>query len=105
MDGLRRAGHQDEIPRGLLARAALHRVAGDTGAARRDLDEAMEIAGRGPMRLYQTDAHLEYARLDLDLGEVEAARTHVDEAAALIEETGYHRRDDELADLKARLDG
>ena len=41
VDGLRRAGTQHHIPRGLLARAALHRARGEFDRARRDLDEAM----------------------------------------------------------------
>jgi hypothetical protein len=32
------------------------------------------------------------------------AEEHVQAAASLIEATGYHRRDGELADLRARLD-
>ncbi len=63
VDGLRKAGYQDHLPRGLLARAALHRVRGAFDNALRDLDEAWEIAARGGMRLHQCDTHLEYARL------------------------------------------
>ena len=32
------------------------------------------------------------------------ARTHFDKAAALVTETGYHRRDPELAELRAALE-
>ena len=31
------------------------------------------------------------------------SRGHVEKAAALIEETGYHRRDGELAELQKKL--
>ena len=63
------------------------------------------------MRLYLTDLALECARVALDLpaafdspaaARAEAAR-HTADAARLIAETGYHRRDGELAELKARL--
>ena len=66
MDGLRRAGTQDHLPRGLLTRAWLRFLTGArTGpeSAQEDLDEAWEIAERGPMRLFMADIHLHRARL------------------------------------------
>lgn len=65
IDALRKSGQMDDLPRGLLARAALLRETGELDRARRDLDEAMRIARRSEMRLFQCDAHLEYARLAL----------------------------------------
>ena len=64
--GLRRAGTQDHLPRGLLTRAWLRFLTdARTGAesAQTDLDEAWEIAERGPMRLFMADIHLHRARL------------------------------------------
>ena len=61
VDGLRRAGTQYTLPSGLLTRAWLRFVSGaHTGAesAQEDLDEAWEIAERGPMRLFMADIHL-----------------------------------------------
>ena len=63
------------------------------------------------MRLYLTDLALERARLALDVPAAfdspEAARAEAEaqtaKAAALIADTGYHRRDGELAELQARL--
>ena len=101
VDGLRQAGDSDYLPRGLLARAALFRETGDAPAARRDLDEAMRIARRSEMRLFQCDAHLEYARLALAEGDREKAREHVAEARRLVEETGYGRRRPEVEALEA----
>ena len=66
VDGLRRAGTTHHIPRGLLTRAWLRFLTGPrTGSdsAQEDLDEAMEIAERGPMRLFMADIHLYRARL------------------------------------------
>ncbi len=103
VDGLRQAGTQHHIPRGFLARAALHRVRGDFERARRDLDEAMTIAERGGMGLFQADGHLEYARLYLDLGDESEAREHLATAKESIGRMGYHRRDGELAELEERL--
>ena len=54
VDGLRRAGHSYDLPRGLLTRAWLRSLEGRrTGpeSAQSDLDEAWEIAERGPMKL------------------------------------------------------
>ena len=63
---LRRAGTQDHLPRGLLTRTWLRSLTGPrTGpeSAQSDLDEAWEIAARGPMPLFLADIHLYRARL------------------------------------------
>jgi tetratricopeptide (TPR) repeat protein len=103
VDGLREAGIQEFLIRGLLARAALRQATGDTNGAQADLDEAATIAERGGMRLFEADCHLEYARLCLAMGDVDQAREHLATARAMIEETGYHRRDGEVAELEQRL--
>jgi hypothetical protein len=55
---LRQAGQQQELPRGLLARAELYRAQGEFDEVQHDLDEAMTIAERGEMGLYQADCYL-----------------------------------------------
>ena len=92
VNGLRRAGREDHLPRGLLARAALRRFRCDFTGATADLTEALEIAERGPMRLHECDAHLEWARLCRAQGDADAARRHVARARVLVEETEYGRR-------------
>ena len=103
MQGLRRAGQQDYLPLGLLARAALRREAGDCDRARADLDEALELCGRAGLRLHEADARLEYARLHLACGEREQARESLDAAAGMIAAMGYHRRDGEVAELRGAM--
>ncbi len=103
VEGLRMAGGQEFVPRGLLARAAYFRVAGKFGRARRDLDEVMRIATRSGMRLHECDAHLELARLSIAEGKPDAARNHLARAVELVEETGYHRRDEEVQKLQEQL--
>jgi tetratricopeptide (TPR) repeat protein len=134
--GLRAAGDQTDLPRGLLARAALHRHTRDFACARQDLQEVFDIADGSGMRLHLTDYHLEMARLlvaeektltptplppsgrGAKTGEStstssspspasrergpgdEGLQYHIEAAAKLIEETGYHRRDPELAALQ-----
>ena len=100
VDGLRHAGDMSYLPRGLLARAGFWRQQKQWEKARKDLAEARRIAGRGGMRLYLIDADLEAARLERDeLGTApDPARLKV--LAAAIAETGYHRRDGELAELE-----
>ena len=114
--GLRKSGMTDELPKALLARAAHRRrraASGETDlieGIRADLAEVEDIAGE-EMRLHLTDLALERARLALDVpaafGSAQAARAEAEaqtaKAAALIAETGYHRRDGELAVLQARL--
>ncbi len=103
VDGLRQAGVQEFIPRGLLARAALLRVRGEFDRSQRDLDEAMSIAERGGMGLHRADAHLEYARLHLAMGENPKAREHLATAKEMVGRMGYHRRDGEVVELEAEL--
>ncbi len=128
VEGLRASGHNDELARGLIARAAFRRSIGYWDGAARDLDEAEEIAEPGPMRLYLCDIALERARLALARREAFAplnglagpsppppvladaaesarllaeAQKQLGGARKLITQCGYHRRDEELAELDA----
>lgn len=118
VDGLRRAGRDDYVPLGLLARAAFRRQGYETGhgadylnRAQQDLDELAELNDRDEMRFFLNDWHLEHARLALAQIHIEgrqdtliaSAGDHTDKAAQLIETTGYRRRDRELEDLRTRL--
>ena len=105
VDGLRQAGRQDLLPRGLLARAELYRVQGEFefDKAQHDIEEAMTIAERGDMGLHQADCHLEYARLYLAMGDEDKAREHLAIAREMIEQMGYHRRDREVEEVEAML--
>jgi len=122
--GLRESGNQDDIPRGLFARAFLYRMQQDFPNAWDDLAEALEIAERGSMKLWLGDYHLEACRLCLEEGRqetgggkseeaekhlevgaihesplLEQARTHAETADRMINDKkmGYHRRDPEVA--------
>ncbi len=118
VSGLRRAGAAEFLVCGLLTRAWLRFLAGDATGAQTDLDEAWEIAERGPMRLFLADIHLYRARLfrgqrTEDRGQPTEGGNQkypwvspeADLAAAekLINECGYHRRDGELADAKTAM--
>jgi hypothetical protein len=105
VEGLRQAGTEDYLPRGLLARGASRRLRGDPSGAKADLDEALEIAERGSMRLIICDAHLEWARLCLQQRNTDAARGHVAKARKIVNETGYGRREREVAWLERKLSG
>jgi hypothetical protein len=107
VDVLRRAGSQDQFPGALLTRALFRAVTGIFDGAREDLDEAYEIAERGPMRLHLADIHHHRARLfGLMAGRPAAypwasPRDDLDAAKKLIDECGYGRRREELADAEA----
>lgn len=103
VDWLRRAGIQDHIPRGLLARADLYTMQKDFEKARRDLDEAATIAERGEMGLHKADCRLGYARLYLAMGEKQKAREELAAAKEMIGKMGYHRRDKDLEEMEAML--
>ena len=105
VDGLRDAGIQDYLARGLLARAELHRQQGDYQEAEKVLKEVFEIADRGEMQLHLCDYHLAMAKLlrtrtDQALDQNQAAITHHRQTAQqIIHQTHYHRRLPELNHL------
>jgi tetratricopeptide (TPR) repeat protein len=117
--GLRRAGVQDFLPHGLLTRAWLRFLTGmgtDVASAQEDLDEAWEIAERGPMRLHMADIHLYRARLFGGVknddggmkypwdknpdGTPRGPKDDLCAARKLIEQCGYWRRKEELEDAE-----
>ena len=106
--GLRRAGQQQYLPLSLLTRAWLRAITGPlTGpdSAQADLDEARDIAERGPMRLHLADIHLYRARLFFRAAHYPWKSPETDLAAArkLIDDCGYGRRREELEDAEAAL--
>ena len=103
VDGLRAAGTQDYLPRGLLARAELYRQQGDYKEAEKDLQEVLEIADRSEMQLHLCDYHLAIAKLlqtrtDQDQNQP-AITHHLQTAKKIIHQTHYHRRLPELQQL------
>jgi tetratricopeptide (TPR) repeat protein len=101
--GLREAEQQDELPRGLLARAEFYRVTKDYAAAWRDLEEVHGITERGEMRLFLADYHLEAARLSHAEGKDGKAREHLATAKKMVEEMGYGRHKPEVEELEKQL--
>ncbi|MCI0403303.1 MAG: ATP-binding protein [Acidobacteria bacterium] len=96
VDRLRHAGTQNHIPRGLLTRGWLRSLDGKrTGpeSAQEDLDEAWEIAERGPMKLFLADIHLHRARLFFRGAQYPwgSPAADVAEARRLIDKCGYWR--------------
>jgi tetratricopeptide (TPR) repeat protein len=104
VNGLRQAGTLHHLPRGLLARAELYRVKVEFGRAQADLDEALRIAIRSGMGLYEADCHLEYARLYLALEEKEKAQENWAKAKEMIRRMGYHRRDKDVEEIERQLE-
>lgn len=100
IDGLHQARTIHYLPQGLLARAELLRIKGESDLSQADLDKVMEIAARGSMGLYQVDCHLEYARLYFKRGEQTKARQNLVKAKELIKQMGYHRRDKAIKDIE-----
>ena len=112
VDSLRKAGQEQYLPQGLLARASYHRWTlsfafddANMELALRDLQEVQEIAERGGMRLFLCDYHLESARLGLTLEpaiEVSniSVEKHIAEARKIIDQTEYGRRLPELEYLE-----
>lgn len=133
VERLRSAGTTHHLPRSLLARSVFRRSVGDWDGTARDLDEVEEIAEPGPMRLFLCDMALERARLalarieafaplngmlekdnppkpavpsDAQIAELKnEAEKQIKIAEDYITKCGYHRRDEELAELQAVLCG
>jgi hypothetical protein len=108
VSGLRCAGTQHMIPHGLLTRAWLLSLTGArTGpeSAQSDLDEAWEVAERGPMPLFLADIHLYRARLFFREAAYpwKSPQHDLAEARRLIFKHGYLRRKEELEDAEAAL--
>ena len=74
-------------------------------SAQEDLDEAWEIAERGPMKLFMADIYLHRARLFFREKPYpwKSAQEDLVAAEKLIKTCGYHRRDQELADAKGAI--
>jgi tetratricopeptide (TPR) repeat protein len=108
VSGLRRASAQHHLPRGLLTRAWLRSLTGPrigSESAQSDLDEAWEIAERGPMPLFLADIHLYRARLFFREATYpwQSPQHDLAEARPLIFKHGYLRRKEELEDAEAAL--
>ena len=112
--GLRRARAVAFLVRDLLTRAWLRSLTGvRTGpeSAQSNLDEAWEIAARGPMPLFLADIHLYRARLfgsekaegGMKTYPWESPQHDLAEARRLIVKHGYGRRMPELEDAEAAL--
>lgn len=103
IENLRRAGAQEFISLGLLARATFYRVTEQFDLAIADLNETLDLATRSQMRLFEADAHLEWARLHRNRGNLPAARESLEKARAIVEATGYGRRTREVRWLAEQL--
>jgi len=118
VDRLRRSAIMDQLPHGLLTRAWLRFLTDAKSgpeSAQEDLDEAWEIAERGPMRLFMADIHLYRARLFHAVkpypwnknpnGSERGPKDDLAAARKLIEQCGYWRRKEELEDAEEAAKG
>ena len=89
----------DHLPRGLLARAAFHRLRDDLPSARKDLDAVQTLVRRHGLRLFEADLALEQTRCHLAARDRASARTTLEHARKLITAMSYGRRVRELKAL------
>lgn len=131
VDGFRKAGRQDFLPRALVPRAKIEASMGQHRTALRDLVQAHQVVVHSNIDLYKCDIHLGCAQFCLSLlrtrGEFSMVRTvdkplfdldlstasegellsetrrHLQLAQDLIERMGYNRHQPEVHLLYARL--
>lgn len=101
--GLREAGVQHHLPRGLFARAEFYRLQKEFSEAGEDLKEAKEIVELGSMSLFEADYHLEAGRLCLEEGKRDEGQSHMKTAKIMIKKMGYHRRNREVEELESKI--
>ncbi len=106
---LRSLGQTHHCVTALLERARCYCSHSGYDQAQADLDEAWEIAERGPMPLFQVDIHLHRARLCFTLHPTaypwQSPAADLRAARRLIEKHGYWRRKEELEDAETALRG
>ncbi|MBF0583246.1 MAG: TIR domain-containing protein [Magnetococcales bacterium] len=85
--GLRQAGTQDHLPRGLIARAGYYRLRQRWEPARQDLAEAGEISQRGEMHYFAPHILLEQSQLAQAQGQSGLATEFLEQAEARIQQT------------------
>jgi tetratricopeptide (TPR) repeat protein len=90
---------QEYSPRGILAIAQLARAEGNSQEAIDYLMEVLPQVEAKSMKPNLVDTHLELARNYKDLGRESEYLSSLKSAETLIEETGYHVRDPEVAAL------
>jgi tetratricopeptide (TPR) repeat protein len=90
---------QEYSPRGILAIARLARAEGNSQEAIEYLMEVLPQVEAKSMKPNLVDTHLELARNYKDLGRESEYLSSLKSAETLIEETGYHVRDPEVAAL------
>ncbi|MEM7426650.1 MAG: TIR and AAA domain-containing protein [Pseudomonadota bacterium] len=86
-----------------VVRAEMYRRLRNFVAAHEDLEDSFDISRASGLKLHLCDTHLEAGRLAVAEGEREVAQHHYEQAAAIIEETGYHRRDKARDALAAEI--
>ena len=96
---LRSAEMRDHIPRALILRSRITRLAGDKTDSRLDLDRAWTLIEQGSLRLFEVDYYLEMARLYVSINDFELARDALATACHRIAHFGYFRRETDCRSL------
>ena len=93
-------GYQDDLPLGLLARAQFRMQSGRLAEARADLEEVLELAESGEMKLYEAEAQLLLAAVCIREKKGTEFQKHIERASALVNRTGYHLLDADVETLR-----
>jgi len=103
LHGLRKAETRHELPRGLLVEVHILRLEGNFDEARRKLNEVLALVQEGKMELYETDAHLQLAWLELGESKPTGATKSLGKVRSLINKLGYHCLKPQADEIERRL--
>jgi hypothetical protein len=121
--GCKKANTMHHLPRALLVRARVHALRGNNPLAAEDIRFASIITCldeegkkvRGEMKLMQADCYLETAFLCVQLSQkqdkveqiklcIMEAQTNLKKAKAIIDETGYYRRQKDVGKMRNEIE-
>ncbi len=93
----------EEMCRALVARAAYFRATENFSDAATDLARVLNTAKQAHLPLLQCDAEIEFGLLAFSTGDIAGAKRHYERASKLSAATEFHRRDQDLSSLNAKL--
>ncbi|MBF0422586.1 MAG: ATP-binding protein [Magnetococcales bacterium] len=103
VNNLRKSRNLEYLPFGLLARAEFSREMNKLTEATDDVEDVIQIASYGNMRLHLVGATMEKTKISMKNGNLNQARMYFNKCKEMADETKPHRRESEIDDLEIAL--